>query len=160
MQILDFSQVLMYEFHYDDVKIKHGSNSRLLFTDTDTLMYKIKTKGVYEDFSKDKDIFYFSCYTLKSKYYCDSNKLVVGKMKDETAGVLAIEEFIKLKPKMCLFSVDDSSEHKIAKNVNKNIVATTSHSDYKHALLNNKCLRHSMNRIQSKNHKTIYIYTT
>ena len=44
MQILDFSQVLMYEFHYDDVKIKHGSNSRLLFTDTDTLMYKIKTK--------------------------------------------------------------------------------------------------------------------
>ena len=30
---------------------------------------------------------------------CNSNKLEVGKMKDETAGV-AIEEFVGLKPKM------------------------------------------------------------
>ena len=27
--------------------------SRLLFTDTDSLMYEIKTEGVYEDSSKD-----------------------------------------------------------------------------------------------------------
>ena len=40
--ILDLSKVLMYEFHYDCVKNKHGNNSRLLFTDTDSLMYEIK----------------------------------------------------------------------------------------------------------------------
>ena len=52
---------------------------------------------------------------------------------------------------MYLFLVDDSSEHKKAKDVNKNTVGTISHGEYKGVLLNKKCLRHSMNRIQSKN---------
>ena len=73
-------------------------------------------------------------------------------MKDETAGV-AIEGYVGIKPKMYSFLVDDSSEHKKAKGVNKNVVATISHSEYKDVLLNNKCLRHSMSRIQNKNHK-------
>ena len=37
--------------------------------------------------------------------------------------------------------------------MNKNIVATVSHNEYKDILLNKKCLRHSMNRIQSKDHR-------
>ena len=37
--------------------------------------------------------------------------------------------------------------------MNKNVVATISHNEYKDVLLNNKCLRHSMNRMQSKNHR-------
>ena len=46
--------------------------------------------SLYEDFSKDKEMFNLSNYSAKSKYYDNSNKLVVGKMKDETGGV-AIE---------------------------------------------------------------------
>ena len=41
-------------------------------------------------------IFDFSNYLTKSKYHDDSNKLVIGKMKDETGGA-AIEEFVGLK---------------------------------------------------------------
>ena len=52
-------------------------------------------------------------------------------MKDETADVL-IKAFIKLKPKMYSFLVDGSSEHKIAKGVNTNVVATISHTKYKY----------------------------
>ena len=37
--------------------------------------------------------------------------------------------------------------------MNKNAVAAISHSEYKGVLLNKKCLRHSVNRIQSKNHR-------
>ena len=37
--------------------------------------------------------------------------------------------------------------------MNKNFVATITHSECKDVLLNNKCLKHSMNRIQSKNHR-------
>ena len=69
-------------------------------------------------------------------------------MKDET-GRVAIEEFTVLKPKMYSFLVDNS-EHKKSKGVNKNVVATKSHKEYKDVLLNNKCIRHSINRIQNK----------
>ena len=64
---------------------KNSSKSRLLFTDTDLLMYEIKTEDVYEDFSKDKEMFDFNNYSAKSKYYDDSNKLVVCKMKYKKA---------------------------------------------------------------------------
>ena len=90
---------------------KYGHDSRLLFTDFDSLMYKIKTEDVYEDFSKDREMFDFSDYSPKSNYYDNSNKLVLGKMKDKTGDVV-IKEFVGLKLKIYSFSVDDSSEHK------------------------------------------------
>ena len=151
MCTLELSKVLMYEFHYDYIKIKYDNKSKLLFTDTDSLMYEVKTEDVYEDFSSDKAMFDFSYYSTKSKYYDNSNKLVVGKMKDETGGV-AIEERVGLKPKMYSFLVD-KSEHKKAKVVNKNVVATKSHNEYKDVLLNQKCMRNTTNRIQSKDHR-------
>ena len=43
---------------------------------------------------------------------------------------------------------------KKAKGVNKNVAATISHDKYKDFLLNNKCIRHSKNRIQTKDHRT------
>ena len=149
--ILELSKVLMYEFHYDYIKNKYDNKSKQLFTDTDSLMYEIKTEVVYEDFSSDKEMSDFSNYSTKSKYHDDSNKVVIGKMKHENGGV-ANEEFVGLKAKLYLFLVDNN-EHKKAKGVNKNIVATISHNEYKNVLLNNKCIRRSMNRIQSKDHR-------
>ena len=73
MSILELSKVLMYEFHYDYIKNKRGNNSRLLFTDTDSLIYEIKTEDVYEDFSNDKEMLDFKNYTTKSKYHDNSN---------------------------------------------------------------------------------------
>ena len=87
-------------------------------------------------------MFDFSNYSTESKYYDNSNKLVVGKMKDETAGV-AIEEFVELKPKMYSYLVIDNSEHKKAKGVNRNFVSTISHNEYQDVLLSKKCLKHS-----------------
>ena len=37
--------------------------------------------------------------------------------------------------------------------VNRNVVATISYKEYKAVLLNSKCLRNAMNRIQSKDHR-------
>ena len=51
-------------------------------------MYEIKIEDVYKVFSIDKQMFNFSNYSTKSKYCYNSNKLVVGKIKDETAGVV------------------------------------------------------------------------
>ena len=47
--------------------------------------------------------------------------------------------------------VGESSELKKAKGMNKNVVVAMSHNEYKDNFLNNKCLRHWKNRIQSKN---------
>ena len=94
MCILELSKVPLDEFHYDYIKNKYGNKSRLLFTDTASLMYEIETKNVYDDSYKNKEIFDFSNYSSKSKYY-DSNASIVGKMKDEMGGV-AIEEFVGL----------------------------------------------------------------
>ena len=47
----------------------YGNNSRLLFTDSDSLMYEIKAEDVNEDFSNDKELFDFSNCSTKSKYY-------------------------------------------------------------------------------------------
>ena len=94
MCILDLSKILMYEFHYDYIKKKYGSKSRPSFTDTGTLMYQFKAQDVYEDFSKGKGMFDSSNYLSKPKYFGDSSKLVVAKVREEKSGV-AMEEFFK-----------------------------------------------------------------
>lgn len=62
MCILELSKTLMYDFHYNYIKKKYGDKSKLLFTDTDGLMYEIKADDVYEDFFKDKKMFDNSDY--------------------------------------------------------------------------------------------------
>ena len=46
MCILDLNKVLVFKFQCDYIKNKYGKKSRLLFTDNDSLMYKIKTEDV------------------------------------------------------------------------------------------------------------------
>ena len=96
-------------------------------------------------------MFDFSNYSTNTKYRKNWNKLVIGKMKHKTVGV-ATEQFAGLKRKTHSFLVDNN-DHKKKKRVNKSVVATISHYEYKDVLLNKNCIRHSMNKIQSKNHR-------
>ena len=50
--------------------------------------------------------------------------------------------------------VGDNGEHKKAQGVDKYVVATISHNEYRDVFLNKKCFRNSVNRIQSKDHRT------
>ena len=65
MCMLELSKVLMYEFYCDFIKNKYGNKLRLLFTDTDSLMYEIEIENVYKDLSKDKEMFDFNNYLPK-----------------------------------------------------------------------------------------------
>ena len=60
--ILDLSKLLMYGFHYKYIKNKF--DAIVLFTNTDSLVYEIKTEDVYEDFYQNKDLFDFSDYPV------------------------------------------------------------------------------------------------
>ena len=99
MCILELSKVLMYGFHLDYIKNKYDSKSKLLFTDPDSLMYEIKIEDANENFNSDKEMFSFTNYSTRSKYFKDSNKLAIGKMKYESGGV-AIKKLQKVQIKM------------------------------------------------------------
>ena len=79
---MGLSKLLMCQFHYDYV-IKTFDNVKLLFTDTDSLVYEIKNRNVFDQCFKDKELFDFSGYDKNSIYYDVSNKKKLGKMKDE-----------------------------------------------------------------------------
>ena len=96
--ILELTKLLMYQFHYDYV-LKTFDNVKLLLTDTDSLVYEIKGDNVYDQCFKDKHMFDLSGYPKDSIYYCDLNKKVLGKMKDELNGI-KIDKFVGLKCKI------------------------------------------------------------
>ena len=120
----------------------------MLFTDTDSLTYEIKSKNVYKEFYKWKDLFDFSNYSKDSKFFNETNKKVTGKMKDEFGGVIIIE-FVGLKSKMYSIKKIDGKEHNTAKGVS----IATEFDKFKDVLFNEKIIRHKMKRIQSKKHK-------
>ena len=140
------SKLLMYKFHYKYIKRK--SDAKLLFTDTDGLVYEIITEDVYEDFYGDKKFFDFSDYTLDSKIFDPANKKVIGKMKDKFKGKI-INELVGLKSKMySLISIDNKEVTK-AKGVNKKI----RHKEFVDVLFNRKVIGHKMKRLQSRFHR-------
>ena len=78
--VLELSKCFTYNFHYNYIKIKY--NAKLLFTDTDSLVYEIETDDVYENFYKEKYLFDLSNYPQDSKVFDSVNEKVIGKMKD------------------------------------------------------------------------------
>ena len=62
----------MYDFHYSFIK-KHF-DAKLLFTDTDSLAYEIKSKDFYEELFKHQHLFDFSNYSEDSKLFNPINK--------------------------------------------------------------------------------------
>ena len=127
--VLDLSKWKMHDFHYNF--IKKNFNAKLLFTDTDSLTYEIKSENVYEEFYKQKDLFDFSNYSKDSKFFDDANKNVIGKMKDEFGGVI-IDKFVGLKSKMYSMKKSDGRESNSAKGVN----IATEFNEFKDTLFN------------------------
>ena len=151
--ILDLSKTFMYDFHYNYIKSKYGDKAKLLFTDTDSLTYEIETSDAYTDFLQNKDIFDNSDYKKKSPFYFDENKKVIGKFKDEAAGI-PVTEFVGLRSKMYSYILDNKQTKRTAKGIKKNVIQKNlSHDNYKKVLLNNEQIHHSMKTIRSMNHQ-------
>ena len=105
MSILDISKTLMYEFHYNYIKPKYGDKAKLLFTDTDSLMYEIETEDFYKDISPDvQTMFDTSNYPKEHPSGIETgvNKMVIGLMKDDVGGKI-ITKFVGLRAKKLLF---------------------------------------------------------
>ena len=113
--------------------IKKHFDNKLLYTDTDSITYEIKSKNVYEEFFKWKDLFDFSNYSKDSKFFNETNKKVIGKMRDESEGKI-IDEFVGLKSKMHSMKNIDGKKSNTAKGVN----IATAFKEFKDTLFNEK----------------------
>ena len=159
MSILDLSKTLMYDYHYNYIKRKYGDKAKLLFTDTDSLMYEIQTEDFYKDISKDvKYRFDTSNYPPDHLSGIPSglNKKVLGMFKDEAGGKV-IDEFVVLRAKLYSYKMLEGEESKKCKGVKKSVVKKSiTHEDYKKCLFTEKEQLRKMNVIKSHMHE---VYT-
>lgn len=158
--VLDLSKAVMYRFHYNYIKARYPRQSTLLFTDTDSLMYKIRAEDVYEDFMTESHRFDNSGYDKGSPFYYSFNEKVIGKMKDE-AGGRAIREFVGLRPKMYAFSVEGGGETKKAKGVDRSVVKREIKIDlFRRSLFGRETFRHTSTNIVSVSHELFTVNRT
>ena len=154
MSILDISKTLMYEFHYEYIKPKYGEKAKLLFTDTDSLMYEIETEDFYEDISPNvEERFDTSDYPKghESGIKTGVNKKVIGKMKDEVCGKI-ITKFVGLRAKNYAFILD-GKEHKKCKGIKKCVTKNNiTFKDYEDCLFKNIKQLRKMNVFRSHRH--------
>ena len=54
--------ITMYRFHYQQIVAKYGSKAKLAYTDTDSFVYLIETKNIYDDMAENIDAFDTSDY--------------------------------------------------------------------------------------------------
>ena len=136
----------MYDFHNNFIK-KHF-DAKLLFTDRDSLTYEIKSEDVYEEFSKHKYQFDFINFPEDLKFFYETSKKNIGKMKDVSEGKIK-GGFVGLKSKMYSIKDIDGKESNTAKGVH----LATEFKEFKDTLFNKKIMIHKTKRIQSKKHK-------
>ena len=133
----------MHDFHYNF--IKKYFDAEMSFTDTDSLTYEIESEDVYEEFFKYKYLFHFSNYP---KFFDQTNKKVIGKMKDESEGKIT-GEFVELKSKMYSMNNIDGKVSNTAKGIN----IATEFNEFKDTWFDKKIIRRKIRRIQGKIHK-------
>ena len=159
MCILELSKIIMFDFHYNYIKSKYADKAKLLFTDTDSLMYQIETEDFYKDITEDvKDRFDTSDYPENhpSGIPTGINKKVLGMMKDEAAGKI-IKEFVGLRSKLYSFIMDDGGETKKCKGIKRQVVESSiRHEHYKTCLTTGKELLRKQNILRSYEHE---VYT-
>ena len=154
--ILDLSKTLMFNFHYKYIREKYGNRTELLMTDTDSLMYQIKTKDFYKDIKPDiLTKFDTSDYPTnhKSGIPPGVNKKVIGMFKDEVAGK-QITSFVGLRPKLYSFDIEEDKEVRKCKGIKKNVVKKgLKFDDYVKCLFSGEKEMRKMKIIRSEKHE-------
>ena len=121
----------MYYLHCNI--IKKNFNAKLLFADTGSLTYEIKSKDVFEEFSMQKNLFDLSNYPKDSRFFDSANKKDNGKIKDMSEGKMR-DEFVGLESKMYSMKNIDGKESNTTKGVN----IATRFNEFKDTLFNKK----------------------
>ena len=143
MSVLDIMSI-MYEFWYDYIKSKYGDKAKLCYANTDSFVIYIKTEDFFVDIAGDvKGWFDTSNFDKNDKrpLPIGENKKVPGLFKDELGGKI-ITEVVPPRPKTWSYLIDDGSEHKKAKGIEKAVIKNRiMFENFKDCLFNNKIMR-------------------
>jgi len=152
--ILDLSKIVMIEFHYDYMKKKYGDKCELIYTDTDSFVYVVKTDDLFADNYADRKSYYDLSEVIIPEFRDTENAKKVGMFKDESL-MCPIVEFCAMGPKSYSFITDDDAVKKTCKGVSKSVLKKeVTHQDYKNTLetgirveRKNTCIRSFKHRV-------------
>ena len=154
--ILDFSKIVMYEFHYDYMVPKYGDRLKLCYMDTDSLVYDIKTEDFYEDIANDVEARFDTSGYSNTDFRplpIGLNKKVIGLRKDELGGKI-MTDFVALRPKLYSYKKLDGLEDKKCKGIKKCVVKKTlTFEDYKTCLFSDSTEYRSQLMFRSNKHE-------
>ncbi|XP_060881599.1 uncharacterized protein LOC132953068 [Metopolophium dirhodum] len=98
----------MYGFHYDVMKRHYGDKIELLYTDTDSLFYRVTTNDFFADLIKNPNLMEFmdtSNFPQDHKCYTTARKRIPGLFKFE-CGSRTVYEFVALRSKSYAYDVE------------------------------------------------------
>ena len=112
-QILDLSKHLMYQFHYEYMKLKFPIQ-KLCYMDIDSYVYYIQTEDFYSEIKDDiSGLFDTSNYAISNgNIELKINKKIQGKFKDET-GDNALSHFVALRAKLYSYYYNDDIKNTV-----------------------------------------------
>ncbi|KAL4098327.1 hypothetical protein QTP88_022961 [Uroleucon formosanum] len=127
--VLEISKELMYDYHYN---VMHYNDSiRLLYMDTDSLIYRIHTEDFYKDlFDKPALLERMDTSNLPATHPCyiGTRKKIPGLFKDETAS-RTMYEFIALRAKSYAYKIEGDKKL-VAKGIRGHVVRN--HMTFEH----------------------------
>ncbi|XP_077263129.1 uncharacterized protein LOC143897999 [Temnothorax americanus] len=162
MCILDISKTCLYEFHHEYMLPLYRDKCKVMYTDTDSLIYDIECDDVYDIMKRHIHYrFDTSDYAIDNAYGIPLvNKKVPGLMKDENNGAI-MTEFVGLRAKMYALRVDGKKDTKKVKGVKSNVVARSiTFDDYTRCLRDEIEMTRQQVCIRSKKHEVYTVSET
>ncbi|XP_031332414.1 uncharacterized protein LOC116162827 [Photinus pyralis] len=156
LAVLDVSKTFLYDFHYNFVLREFKNRAKLLYTDTDSLIYSFAVSDIYQSIRENIARFDTSAYSPNNAFGIPLvNKKVPGLMKDENNGKIMLE-FVGLRAKMYAYYVDGKVLKK-SKGATFASIRELTLEDYKNCLFNDAILKRSQHLIKSQKHAVFTI---